>query len=148
MRRVARLRSRELEVARAVAATLFHRGARGAVPEERLAFYSRELQAYARSLTTLASLALHAALLGAQLSPLIFGIRAARLTRCSPEERARALHALETGRLGLAMVLLKVTSTLLYFEHPAALAETGFDGIGRQGPAFADGGRSPLEPLP
>ena len=145
---VARLRQSELEVARAVAATLFHRGARGEVPQERLVFFQRELHAYARSLTTLASLALHAALLGAQLSPLIFGIRARRFVRCDRAEQTAALHALETGRLGLAMVLLKVTSTLLYFEHPAALAETGFDGIGRSGPAFADGGRSPLEPLP
>ncbi len=143
---MASLSPRSLDVAAAVAEALFDRGARGRVPPERLAFLRAELASYARSIGPQTSLALRAALLVAQLAPLALGPRRARLTSLPPDERGHALEALERSRLGLVVVLLKVTLTMLYFEHPAALAETGYDAQGLRGPAFAPGA-SPLLPL-
>jgi len=141
---VAHLSTRERSTLRQVAAALF-RPAGGVVEAERLDWLVTELPAYARSLTLLSSLALHGALLAARLAPVLTGRGLRTLDGCDADEREAALHALEAGPLGLSMVLLKVTCTLVYFEHPGALRETGYDAIGRLGPAFPDSGASPIE---
>ncbi|MCA9515530.1 MAG: hypothetical protein KC635_11345, partial [Myxococcales bacterium] len=57
------------------------------------------------------------------------------LERLPVSERVAALERLERSPLGLSVFALKATLAILYFEHPDAAAEIGFDGrgLGRRG---------------
>lgn len=129
------LSPRRLAVTRAVLCTLVDYGP-GSVPEDRIAFTLRELRAYLDRVGFQTRIAFRAALLVVQLSPLLLLRSWRRFVRLPPAERARCLVGLERSRLGLVVVLLKTTLCLHWFEHPDALARTGYDGQGLLGPAW------------
>lgn len=137
---------RQLRIARALTATLFDDGS--GVPAERLDYAMTELVGYASRVGRMTKLALSFALWVMQLAPfLLFGIFR-RFTGVSAEMRERCLRRLETSRLGLVVVLLKTVLAMIYFEHPDALASTGYDAQGLLGPAWAQGSASPVRKLP
>jgi hypothetical protein len=69
------------------------------------------------------------------LAPLFIG--RFRLTRLALRERMRALAALEQSQLSAPLFATKAFLSLLYYEHPDAQREVGFDGS-----CLVPGGRS------
>lgn len=133
---------RQLRIARALTATLFDDGS--GIPVERLDYAMTELVGYAARVGRVTRLALAFALWVMQLAPFfLFGIFR-RFTGASAEIRLRCLRKLEGSRLGLVVVLLKTVLSMIYFEHPDALASTGYDAQGLLGPAWAQGSTSPV----
>lgn len=127
------LSTRHLALARAISSALFDDGEAG-VPEERLSWVARELEAQFLSMGTQTRLAFRAAFWVVQFLPLLWGMRLRRFVRLSLPDRIGFLSWLETSRLGLILVLLKTVLGTVYFEHPDALARTGYDGQGLFGP--------------
>lgn len=142
------LTSRQLEIARTVAATLFETDASKPLPPERLDFAIEELRDFTARAGIQTRMAFNAAFIVVQLAPLLFLGKLRRFTRLSAIARKRCIQKLESSRLGLVMVLLKTVLSFVYFEHPDALASTGYDAEGLLGPAWAVGGRSPIAKLP
>jgi len=124
----------QLRIARALAATLFDDGS--GVPAERLDYAMTELARYVARVGRLTRLALAFALWVMQLAPLLCLGIFRRFTEASAEIRHRCLRRLEVSWLGLSVVLLKTLLSLVYFEHPDALASTGYDAQGLLGPAW------------
>lgn len=48
--------------------------------------------------------------------------------RLERRDRARALEAMERSALGLAIFGVKAPLSIIYYEHPEAAAEVGYDG--------------------
>lgn len=136
---------RQLRIARALTATLFDDGS--GVPVERLDYAMTELAGYAARVGRVTRLALSLALWVMQLAPFLFLGVFRKFTGASVEIRQRCLRKLENSRLGLVMVLLKTVLSMIYFEHPEALASTGYDAQGLLGPAWAQGSVSPVTKL-
>lgn len=65
----------------------------------------------------------------AWFAPLMI-FRLPTLGRLSFEERVRALHRFEKSPLGLMLFAIKAMLCIVYYEHPDAAAEIGFDGLG------------------
>ena len=138
------LSSRQLAVARAIAATLFEADARHPVPRVRLDFVLQELRAYAARVGLQTRLALGAAFFVLQHAPFLLVGKIKRFTRMSGDARRKYLEKLERSRIGIVMVLVKTLLSFMYFEHPDALAGTGYDAQGLLGPAYALGAASPI----
>lgn len=137
---------RQLRIARSLAATLFDDGTGTGVPSERLDFAMVELSGYAARVGRLTRAALSFAFTVLQFAPfLLFGVFR-KFTSGSTELRQRCLGKLERTRFGLVLVLLKTVLSMVYFEHPDALASTGYDAEGLLGPAWAEGA-SPITKL-
>lgn len=136
---------RQLRIARSLAATLFDDGS--GVPADRLDFAMGELQGYAARAGRLTRLALRFAFWVLQLTPLFLCGIFRRFTSVSADIRQRCVGKLEGTRLGLVVVLLKTVLSMVYFEHPDALASTGYDAEGLLGPAWAQGSASPVAKL-
>lgn len=139
------LSARQLVIFRAVAATIVAEPG-APVPPDRLDFTVSELRLYAASMGRQTRLAFGLALLVVQLAPLFLIGRLSRFTNLADAGRLRCLERLETSPLGLLLVLLKTMVCFVYYEHPDALASTGYDGVGLLGPAHVEGA-SPLAPL-
>lgn len=140
------LNHRQITVARAVAGAFFDDGS-GSLPQERLDFAMRELRRVVSRAGYQTRLAFRFACLAIQFAPFLLG-RLRRFSRLELPARQTLLRKLEPGLLGLVVVLFKNTLSIVYFEHPDALAETGYDGRGMDGPAWASDGESPLAKLP
>ena len=100
----------------------------GPPPKERLDWLALECEDFlarsgARTLWVL-RLALFA--LGV-LAPLSI-LRFTSLGKLPVSERVRALAQLEHGRLGAPVVAVKAFLCVIYYEHPDAAAQIGFDG--------------------
>lgn len=141
------LTSRQLAVARAIAATLFEADSQHPVPRERLDFVLQELRAYVSRVGLQTRVAFGAAFFVVQHAPFLLLGKIQRFTRLSGDARRRYLEKLEKSRFGLVMVLLKTMLSFMYFEHPDALAGTGYDAQGLLGPAWAAGAASPISRL-
>ncbi len=141
------LSTRQLAVAHAVAATIFEADSLHPVPPERLDFTMRELRAYVARAGLQTRAAFRAAFIVVQFAPLFLIGRLHRFTSLSAQAKAVYLRKLEAGPLGLVMVLLKTVLSFVYFEHPDALASTGYDAQGLLGPAWAAGSPSPISKL-
>lgn len=141
------LSSRQLAVARAIAATLFEADALHPVPRERLDFALQELRAYVSKVGLQTRLALGAAFFVLQHAPFLLIGKIRRFTRLSGEARRKYLEKLERSRFGIVMVLVKTLLSFVYFEHPDALAGTGYDAQGLLGPAYAVGAAPPTSRL-
>lgn len=139
------LSTRQLALARAISAALFDDGEAG-VPEERLSWVARELKAHFVAMGTQTRLAFRAAFWVVQFLPILWGLKLRRFARLSLADRVRFLSWLETSRFGLILVLLKTVLGTVYFEHPDALARTGYDGLGLLGPTRLLPAVSPVEP--
>lgn len=61
------------------------------------------------------------------LPPLMIG-RLCRFSRLKPKDRAKYLKKMDESRFCILLALPKAIQGLCYYEHPDALAETGYDG--------------------
>lgn len=62
-----------------------------------------------------------------RVSPLL-ALRPGPLHRLSPERQIKALERLESSPLAAALLATKAAMCLVWFEHPEAAEEIGFDG--------------------
>lgn len=115
-------------VAVAVAATLFAR-ADGPPPEERLRWLADDLDHFfahagprSRSVFLLCITAIDLA------APLLVG-RLGRFSSLPHADRARALSRFEESPLALAFFGAKAALCIVWYEHPAAAGEVGYDGL-------------------
>jgi hypothetical protein len=118
---------RALHRLRAVAEAVFSTE-HGAPPAERIDWLMAELEDFlaraggrTRLVLKLAALAVNV------LAPLVAG-HLPPLGRLPLRERARALTLLERGRFGAPVLAIKALLCVLYYEHPDAAREVGFDG--------------------
>lgn len=111
---------------REIARTLVDAG--DGVPEGRLDFLVEDLRDFVSHFNVITRWVTRFAVIFVQLCPLLIIGRLSRFTKLDPEERLRCLETLENGPFGLSLVALKTFICLIYFEHPDALKETGFDG--------------------
>ena len=121
---------RQLRVLRAVAECLFSDGT-VAVPEGRLDWLMADLDDYLRATAGTTRLVLRLSTWLLQFSPWLALRRPRRLTSLPVERRLLCLQRLATSRVALVALLFgvaKIVLAMLYFEHPEALAETGYDG--------------------
>lgn len=120
------LRPATLAVGRALAATMFDPGTGTPVPEERLAWLSRELDDYALRAGPRTANGLSLIFLALQLLPLFVIGKLSRFTRLALADRTRYLERIERSRLLSPLIATtKIVLALLYFEHPDALKEAG-----------------------
>lgn len=111
--------------ARALAGCLFDAG-RG-VPEDRLDFALDDVDDFTRRAGTKTRLAFVASLLLLEwLWPLAFGLFG-RFSRLPLARRLHLLERIEETALAPLLVLPKAMLCLVYFEHPEALREIGYD---------------------
>jgi len=117
---------RTLEAARVVAEALFSRED-GPPPEARLRWMQADLADFFAHVTLRARLLFRACLATVYLlAPLCVG-RLPTMRRLTVDERVAALHALERTPLALALFGCKAILCIVYFEHPDAAAEIGWD---------------------
>jgi hypothetical protein len=76
------------------------------------------------------------------LAPLYSG-RLARMSGLPFEVRVRALERLDATPFSLVLALPKAVLCMIYYEHPDALAETGYDGR----PLVTTGRLAPFNPV-
>lgn len=111
--------------ARALAACLFDAG-RG-VPEDRLGFALEDVDDFTRRAGKKTRLAFVASLLLLEwLWPLRFGVLG-RFSSLPLQRRLHVLERIEDSGLAALLVLPKAMLCLVFFEHPAALKEIGYD---------------------
>jgi hypothetical protein len=110
-------------VAEAVFAT-----ASGAPPADRMDWLALELEDFLARAGSQTRLTLRLALLAISfLAPLLV-LRFTSLSRMPVAERARAIGRLEHSSLGAPVLAIKALLCVLYYEHPDAAEEIGFDG--------------------
>ncbi|HVW25434.1 MAG TPA: hypothetical protein VHC69_08685 [Polyangiaceae bacterium] len=121
-----RARPRTVRAAVAIGSALFGR-AESEPPPERLAYLAREFEDFllrsgprARTMLTIL------VWLVATTAPLFIG-RIGTLAALAQANRVRALDRLER-RFGEPLVAVKAILCLIYYEHPDAAREIGFDG--------------------
>jgi hypothetical protein len=110
----------------ALARGLYDRGE--GVPEERLEWAVRDLASFLAHAGPRTTFLLALTTLAVEWLPIFFIGRFARLSRLPPDARARYLEKLDASRLSIALVLPKALLGLVYYEHPDAVRETGYDG--------------------
>lgn len=115
-------------VAVALAATLFARDD-GAPPPDRLTWLGDDLDHFfAHAGARSRSVFLLCITVIDLLSPLLIG-RLGRFSSLPPEVRAAALTRFEESPLALAFFGAKAVLCIVWYEHPAAAREVGFDGL-------------------
>jgi len=118
-----------LRLMRAIAATVFDRGQ--GVPPVRLDWMEEELRGFLGAAGLIPRMAVRFALLAVQWLPLLVIFRPRRFVSLPPAERMRYLVKMESHRLGLVcmpIMAVKIVLGSVYFEHPDAVGETGYDG--------------------
>jgi hypothetical protein len=118
---------RMLATVEALAEALFSTEA-GAPPRERLKWLSRELDDFMARAGARSRLVLRASVLCiAVVAPLL--IRKLGPLRSLPlAQRTEALERMESGTFALPLLAVKAILCILYYEHPDAAREIGFDG--------------------
>jgi hypothetical protein len=100
----------------------------GAPPPERLAWLRADVDDFLSRAGAKSRLVLRLSLLAVSvLAPLAIG-RVPPLGRLSLAERSRAITKLERGAFALPLLAVKAVLCILYYEHPEAAREIGFDG--------------------
>jgi len=135
-RRTPLLSRRQRRVLRAVAEGLFSEPDRP-VPADRLDWLEIECDDFLAATTGLTRTIVWLALTVMQLSPPLSIWTPKFMTSCTIEQRQKCLHRIESSPIvlvSLLVALLKAFMSSMYFEHPEALAETGFDGQCASGP--------------
>ncbi len=117
---------RALRAARAVAEALFaHEG--GPPPAERLDWLERDLADFFGHVTLRARLLFRACVATLTwIAPLLVA-RLPPFSRLPLEARIEALHRIERTPLSLAFLGAKAILCIVYFEHPEAAREIGWD---------------------
>jgi hypothetical protein len=118
--------SRTVRAALAIGSAVFGRG-QSPPPPERLDYLGREFEDFlVRSGPRARAMLTVMVWLVALLSPLCIG-KLGTLAALSQADRVRALDRLER-RFGEPLVAVKAILCLIYYEHPDAAREIGFDG--------------------
>jgi hypothetical protein len=112
--------------ARAFAEVMFDRG--GGVPADRLDWTERELDAMLAAAGGRTRLAFGAVMIALELLPALFSGGPSRFSRLAPPARLAYLERIDASGLAILLALPKALLGLTYYEHPDALAETGYDG--------------------
>ena len=114
--------------ARAFAEAFFARGD-ALLPSERLDYFERELSDFFGHVGGRARLLFLACLWTATwCAPLLISRPMVRLASLSRDERIAALEVLERVPVAqLALYALKAIASIVYYEHPDAAAEIGWD---------------------
>jgi len=100
----------------------------GPPPEARLRWLCHEMGDFLSRAGGRARLVFAVALfLGTWMAPL-WVMRLPPLSLLSRERRIEALDRLEASAIGTPLFALKAITSLIYYEHPDAAAELGFDG--------------------
>jgi hypothetical protein len=110
----------------ALARGLYDRGQ--GVPEERAAWAVNDLGSFLEHAGRRTSLLLAVATLVLEWCPLFFIGAFSRMSRLSNERLSRYLERFDRSRLALVLMLPKALLSLVYYEHPDAIRETGYDG--------------------
>lgn len=117
---------RTLRAASAIAEAMFARSS-GPPPAERLAYLRTELGDFFGHVTLRARLLFRACVATVfWLAPLLIA-RIPPLSRLSIDDRVRALETLERTPLSLALLGAKAILSIVYFEHPGAAGDIGWD---------------------
>lgn len=135
------LSRRSLRVLRAVAEVLFDDGS-GPPAGERLDWLIADVDDFVRATAGTTRLGLRVATWLIQMSPLLLRRSWRRFVKLPGDRRLAVLERLESSRfapLALLFGVVKIILAMLYFEHPGALAETGYDGHCLTGPHPAPG---------
>jgi hypothetical protein len=113
---------------RAFAEALFSRDG-GAPPSERMDWFETDVDDFVGHAPTRTRLLFAACLFTATwIAPLLFGRPFARLASLSIHHRIDALEAMErTPVVSLALFALKAVTSFVYYEHPDAAREIGWD---------------------
>ena len=125
-----RLTDTQRRVIRAIAEALFFDGEQ-APPMHRLDWLEDDVDDYFSSISSTTQVGLSFGLFVIQHSPLFVSARLRRLTQLPVGDRVAYLEHLESSRvmpITMLFYLVKVMISAVYFEHPEALRETGFDG--------------------
>jgi hypothetical protein len=133
------------KVVRAIAEALFFDG-ENHVPAHRLDWLVGDVDDYFSAISETTQAAIRMGLWVVQRSPMLLSGRLKTLSALTIDERLEYLHRLESTRatpLLMLFVVIKVMLAAVYFEHPEALAETGFDGMAMKGERLD----RPLAPL-
>lgn len=120
---------RERDAIRALAEAVFHDGT-GRDIDDRIAWLLPEVDRLVSATSTRVRLAYRATLWLLSWAPFFVSLRLARLSGCTIEERISFLQRLDHHPIGLFRLLLvpwKTALAFVYYEHPEALAETGYD---------------------
>lgn len=136
------LSPKQLHIARSMADVLFDGGE--GIPAERLDYAVGELRDYSSRMGWQSRIALGFALWVVSFAPFLLWFQFRRFENLPKDRRLACLIALEQSKLGMLLVVLKTVLSMVYFEHPDALAATGYDGIGLLGPAYVEGS-SPID---
>lgn len=120
------LPNRTFRVLREVARALFD-GGRG-VPEHRLDWLIADLRDMFRFVGPLTRVALRLGATAIQLLPVVLIGRPRRFTGLSRADRIRFLDRLEHSALAMLFVAVKMFLCMVWFEHPDAAREIGYDG--------------------
>ena len=117
---------RTLRSARHLAEALFSTP-EGPPPAERLDWLERDLGDFFGHVSLRARVLFRACIFAVSIFAPLLVARLPTLSRLSVEERVRAVHAFERTPLSLALLAAKAILSLVYFEHPDAAAEIGWD---------------------
>lgn len=100
----------------------------GPPPAERLDWLVLELEDFLARAGSQTRLTLRLALFALSVLAPLMVLRFTSLSRMPVTERARAIGRLEHSSLGSPVLAVKALLCVLYYEHPDAAAEIGFDG--------------------
>lgn len=112
--------------ARTIAEALFLTDA-GPPPPERLDWLAREVEDFLARAGARSRFVVGLALWAVGILAPLFVLRFVSLGRMAVRERARALQQLE-DRFGAPVLAVKAMLCVLYYEHPDAARNVGFDG--------------------
>ncbi len=112
---------------RSVAEAVFST-AEGPPPGERLDWLALELEDFLARAGAQTRLTLRLALFALSILAPLMVLRFTSLSRLPVTERARAIGRLEHSSLGAPVLAVKALLCVLYYEHPDAAEEIGFDG--------------------
>jgi len=102
--------------------------AEGPPPGERLDWLALELEDFLARAGSQTRLTLRLALFALSILAPLMVLRFTSLSRMPVTERARAIGRLEHSSLGAPVLAVKALLCVLYYEHPDAAEEIGFDG--------------------
>jgi len=111
---------------RAFAEALFARTREAPPPAERMSWFIADLDDFVAHLNLRARLLFLLCLFAVTWAPLLSG-RFRRLRVLSVVERIEVLEALERSPAALALFGARAIASLVYYEHPDAAAEIGWD---------------------
>ena len=111
---------------RALALGLFDTGA--GIPVERLDWMLHDADDFLRAAGPKTSALFVGVMTALEGLPVAFGEGPHRFSKLDPSARARFLERLDSSRLSMLIALPKAVLGLVYYEHPDAAAQTGYDG--------------------